>query len=165
MRSGRRESETCFSHQSRAAFGVFEMAELDPKTIYGKIAFIHRQCLAFSGDRELRLLQGMTLPKMYIAVDRQAHNVNWSSRRDRRNVVLNAIASADLESGYVFGFHLNFDPSMDPLQVEREANAAGDLGSMSPSGSMRESGLRATTLPRWQTAPGFGPKDLMAAAG
>ena len=106
---------------------IVEMTGLDPKTIYGKIAFIHRQCLAFSGARELRLLQGMPLPKMYIAVDRQAHNVNWSSRRDWRNVVLNAIASVDLESGYVFGFHLNFDPSMDPQKVEREAAAAGDL--------------------------------------
>jgi transposase-like protein len=105
---------------------IMEITGLSAEAVYGKIAFVHRQCLAFSGHRELQLLQGMTLPKMYLAVDRQAHNVNWSNRRDRRNVVLNAVASADLDSGYVFGFHLNFDPALDPDAVEKEAAATGD---------------------------------------
>ncbi|MFL6678824.1 MAG: hypothetical protein ACJ8IK_10825 [Burkholderiaceae bacterium] len=105
---------------------IMEVTGLSAEAVYGKIAFVHRQCMAFAGHRELPLLQGMALPKMYIAVDRQAHNVNWSNRRDRRNVVLNAVASADLDSGYVFGFHLNFDPSLDPDVIEREAIAVGD---------------------------------------
>lgn len=107
---------------------IAEVTGLDPKTIYGKIALIHRQSQAFAGHRELQLVQGMVLPKMYVAIDHQSHIVNWSSRKDRRNVVLSAIASADLESGYVFGFYLNFDPSIDPDQVERDAAAIGDLG-------------------------------------
>lgn len=105
---------------------IAEMTGLSPDALYGKVSFIHRQCLAFAGSRERALLDGMALPKMYIAADRQAHNVNWSNRRDRRNVVLNAIGSADLESGYVFGFHLNFDPSLDPDAVELEAASLGD---------------------------------------
>jgi transposase-like protein len=107
---------------------IAEVTGLDPKSLYGKIKFIGRQCQAFVGERERKLLEGGALPKMYVAVDRQTHNVNWSSRRDRRNVQLSAIASADLASGYVFGFHLNFDPSLDPDAVEREAAALGDLG-------------------------------------
>jgi transposase-like protein len=106
---------------------IAEVTGLAPTSIYGKIALIHRQCMAFAGRREQQLVQGMALPCMYVAVDRQVHNVNWSNRRDRRNVALTAIGSADLVSGYVFGFNLNFDPSMDANAVEKEAAANGDL--------------------------------------
>ena len=106
---------------------IAEVTGLAPTSIYGKIALIHRQCLAFAGQREQQLVHAMSLPSMYIAVDRQIHNVNWSNRRDRRNVALTAIGSADLVSGYVFGFNLNFDPSMDADAVEKEAATNGDL--------------------------------------
>jgi transposase-like protein len=105
---------------------ICEITGLHPKVVYGKIDFIHRQCVAFAGKRERSLLEGFELPKMYIAVDRQIHSVNWTSRKDRRNVQLAAIASADLASGFVFGFHVNFDPTLDPAQVELEATKAGD---------------------------------------
>jgi hypothetical protein len=100
---------------------IVELTGLSAEAVYAKIAFIHRQCLTFAGGRERELLNGKALPKMYVAVDRQAHNVNWSTREDRRNVVLNAIGSADLGSGYVFGFHLNFDATLDPPLVELDA--------------------------------------------
>lgn len=111
---------------------IAEVTGLDPKTVYGKLQFIGRQCQAFAGERERKLLEGMALPKMYLAADRQTHNVNWSNRRDRRNVQLSAIASADLSSGYVFGFGLNFDPLLDPEVVEREAAALGDPAKFEP---------------------------------
>jgi transposase-like protein len=106
---------------------IAEVTGLDPKSVYGKIALIHRQCVAFAGQREQQLVQGMALPSMYVALDRQVHNVNWSNRKDRRNVALTAVASADLMTGYVFGFNLNFDPAMDSNVVEQEAAANGDL--------------------------------------
>jgi len=124
------------THKNREVFALLmnkspvnriaELTGLSPSTLYGKFRFIHRQCLAFAGERELPLLQGMQLPKMYLAVDRQSHIVNWSNRKDRRNVTLNAIASADLASGYVFGFNLNFDSTLDPSAVELEAAQLGD---------------------------------------
>lgn len=83
--------------------------------------------MAFSGSREQQLVQGMALPPMYVAVDRQVHIVNWSNRKDRRNVALTAIGSADLVSGYVFGFNLNFDAGVDADAVEKDALANGDL--------------------------------------
>jgi transposase-like protein len=104
---------------------IVELTGLSAPAVYGKIAFIHRQCLAFVSSRERELLHKV-LPPMYVAVDRQAHTVNWSTRADRRNIVLNAIGSADLESGYVFGFHLNFDAAMEPAFVEHEASVLGD---------------------------------------
>lgn len=103
-----------------------EITGLDFKTLYGKIEFIHRQCLAFAANRERQMLEGLALPKMYVAVDRQAYVVNWSSRKDRRNVMLTAIGSADIWSHYVFGLHLNLDGQLDPKEIEAHAIAAGD---------------------------------------
>lgn len=111
---------------------IAEVTELAPSTLFGKIDLIHRQAIAFSGHREQQLVQGMKFPQMYIAVDRQVHYVNWSNRKDRRNVALNAIGSADLDTGYVFGFHVNFDPALDPAAVEADAAAAGDPALFEP---------------------------------
>jgi hypothetical protein len=63
---------------------------------------------------------------MYVAVDRQQYVVNWSQRKDKRNVMLAAIASADLKSGYVFGFQLNFDGDAEPAKIEADATTTGD---------------------------------------
>ena len=41
--------------------------------------------------------------------------------------MLQAIATADLRSGYVFGMDLNFDPSLDLEAVEVDTAAAGDF--------------------------------------
>ncbi len=83
-------------------------------TIYRKIDFIYEQCSKFLEAREARLLRGMTLPKMYIAVDRQFYVINWRVRKDKRNIILYGIASADNGSGYVFSNNINYDVSLDP---------------------------------------------------
>lgn len=98
---------------------------LSMPTLLRKLDFIHRQCQRFAGERERQLTERQ-LGTRYICVDRQTHIVNWSSRKDRRNVVLLAIGSADLESGYVFGMHLNFDGAIDPAQVEADLERFGD---------------------------------------
>jgi transposase-like protein len=98
---------------------------LSMPTLFRKLEFIHRQCLRFAGERERQLTERQ-LGTRYICVDRQTHIVNWSSRKDRRNVALLAIGSADLESGYVFGMHLNFDGAMDSAQVEADLERFGD---------------------------------------
>lgn len=101
---------------------------LDRQSLYGKIDFVYRQCVAFSGDRERSLLDGsLELPKLYLATDRQTLAVNWSNRKDRRNVALQAIATADLESGFVLGMDLNFDPTLSLDEVQAEAVANGDV--------------------------------------
>jgi transposase-like protein len=101
---------------------------LDRQSLYGKIDFVHRQCVAFSGERERGLLDGsLELPKLYLSTDRQTLAVNWSNRKDRRNVALQAIATADLESGFVLGMDLNFDSSLSLDEVQAEAVANGDV--------------------------------------
>lgn len=139
---GKATKKQRMAHKNRDVFSLLmnksplnrmaEVTGLDKKSLYGKIDFIHRQCLRFAGDRELQLKNDIELPKMYVAVDRQAFVVNWSSRKDRRNVQLNAIASADLASSYVFGMHLNFDGSLNPAEVEADAIAVEDYEHSQP---------------------------------
>jgi hypothetical protein len=104
---------------------IAAMANLTMDTVYRKIDFIHKQCLLFAGDRERHLLK-MTLPTRYIAVDRQVFVVNWKSRKDRRNVNLLAVASADVETGFIFGMHLNHDADADAQFVQDDMIKFGD---------------------------------------
>jgi len=107
---------------------ICEVADINPKTLYDKINFIHRQCLAFAGEREQKLLNGKKIRRLYVSVDRQDYVVNWTQREDKRNTQLTAVGSADNETGYVFGMHLNYDPTLDPEVVEEDAIAVGDYG-------------------------------------
>lgn len=91
------------------------------QTIHDKLDFFHRQVLQFSAKQETKLRELVKGTKRYIAVDRQDYAVNWTHRKDKRNIVLRAIGSADLESGFVFGMHLNFDGSLDADSVEADA--------------------------------------------
>lgn len=52
--------------------------------------------------------------------------INWSDADDRRNIIFRAVGSADNTTGYVLGLHLNFDPSLNPDAIERDAMASGD---------------------------------------
>lgn len=107
---------------------IKEVTGLGTKTVYDKIVLIHQKCQEFVGEREAKLRDpNFVLPKIYLSVDRQYYVVNWTRRSDRRVIHLNAIGSADIESGYVFGFHLNFDGEMDPTLVNTEAVDVGDV--------------------------------------
>ena len=103
-----------------------EIADIAQGTLYPKLDFLHRQCLAFVGHREQRLLQGLPIPRLYLGVDRQDYVVNWTQREDKRNVQLTAVGSADNTTRYVFGMHLNFDPEVEADVIEHEAATLGD---------------------------------------
>lgn len=127
---------------------ICEVADVDIQTVYHRIDFIHKQCMAFVSRREQALLLGKQLTgkyrssgnvvlefpvdRLYLAVDRQSYVVNWTQRKDKRNVMLQAIGSADLTSGYVFGMHLNFNGQLDPVTTEQSAIDSGDYGVSPP---------------------------------
>ena len=104
---------------------ICEVLEIGGPMLYRKIDLIHAQCLAFVADRE-RQIEQMEIPRLYIASDRQEFSVNWTNTRDKRNVILKAIASVDIGTSYVFGMHTNFDLGLDPFYVEQDAEAIGD---------------------------------------
>lgn len=104
---------------------IAKITDINAVTLYGKINFIHRQCLAFAASREAGLKE-LNLPRLYISVDRQVYLVNWSEDSDRRNVSISAVGSADNVTGYVFGMHQNFDANVDPEATKIEAALTGD---------------------------------------
>jgi transposase-like protein len=104
---------------------ICEVEGITMSTLYRKINFIHQQCTSFAAERE-RNLPFMSFARLYIGVDQQDYMINWSDAKDRRNIIFRAAGSADNTTGYVFALHLNFDPSLDPDDIEREAIASGD---------------------------------------
>jgi transposase-like protein len=103
-----------------------ELADVAMDTLYRKIDFIYRQCLGFAGAQESSL-GGMHIRRLYLSVDRQDHIINWKNADDKRNIILNALGTADNESGYVFGIHVNYDPHVSAQAIEVDAAAIGDI--------------------------------------
>ena len=137
---------------------ICEVADIDPKTLYGKIDFLHRQCRAFAAGRERRMLEDMSLRRLYLATDRQDDLFNWRRRDDRRNVALQAVGTADNATGYVFGLHLNCDPALDAHAIEKAAVAAGDCQLRPPFRRYARCWLKAdyaarVALPHSQSRP------------
>jgi hypothetical protein len=106
--------------------GICDIYGITMDTVYRKIDFIYSQCNRFLEARESRLLKGMVLPKMYLAVDRQYYAVNWRIRKNKRNIILYGVACADNRSGYVFSNDINYDFSIDPGLIELEAEKNED---------------------------------------
>lgn len=104
---------------------ICEIEGITMSTLYRKINFIHQQCTKFAAGRE-RNLPAMSISRLYIGVDRQDYMINWSDAKDRRNIIFRAVGSADNTTGYILGLHLNFDPSMNPENIEKDAIASGD---------------------------------------
>lgn len=110
---------------------ICEAANINIETLYRKINFIHRQCLAFVAKYENQL-PNMPIRRLYLSVNRQDHVINWKQANDKRNIVLSALGCADNKTGYVFGIHVNYDPSLNGAEINRDAIAIGDPTLRSP---------------------------------
>lgn len=104
---------------------IAKVTGISADTLYRKIDFLHKQCLAFSASREVRL-KDLDLQRLYISVDRQVYLVNWGEEADRRNISISAVGSADNDTGYVFGMHQNFDSNVGPEITKIDAAVSGD---------------------------------------
>jgi len=93
--------------------------------LYNRIDHIHKQCISFASSREGKL-KDMSFERFYISVDRQEYSINWTERKDKRNIVLMGITSADNSTGYIFGIHPNFDQDKNKEQIEQDAFDCGD---------------------------------------
>jgi hypothetical protein len=110
---------------------IMEVAGISSSTLYGKIDFIHRQCLTFAASHERRL-PNLPIRRLYLSVHRQDHVINWKEAGDKRNIVLNAVGCADNKTSYVFGIHVNYDHEIDARQVEQDALFLGDNSLRAP---------------------------------
>lgn len=141
---------------------ICEVADIGPTGLYGKINFLHKQCLAFAAAREQHLLAGRPLARLYLATDRQDYVVNWTQQQDRRNIVLHAVGTADNATGYVFGLHLNYDPALDTDAIEQAAVAAGDYQSKLPFRHYARCWLKADYLAAAARSVAVGRKLTLA---
>lgn len=110
---------------------IVKMLDISWEVLYHRIDFIHRQCLAFVANRERRL-KTLPIERLYMAVDRQDYLVNWTERKDKRNVNLMGIAVSDNKTGYVFANALNFDDSTNRIDVEEHSNQIMDTSLPAP---------------------------------
>jgi transposase-like protein len=110
---------------------IIEITEVSWHALYNKIDFIHKQCIDFASSRE-KQLKDMPIKRVYLAVDRQEYAVNWTERKDKRNVILTAMASADNSTNYVFAINPNFDGSVDKRNIEVDSINVGDHTKTAP---------------------------------
>jgi len=111
---------------------IADIFDLTQPTVYNRIDFLYEQCRKFVAARERRLAEGMRFRRMYLSVDRQIYLVNWLDRKVKRNIPLYATGTADNDSKYVFSMDLNYDPSLDPEEIERAAERADDYSRYNP---------------------------------
>ena len=96
---------------------------------YSILDFIHARCRDHSGRADRAFMDGQArLPAdMNLETDMQEYTLNWVSRLDRRNVVLSAHCTVDVDTRFILGLHSNFDDLADPFAVNAEAAKAGEL--------------------------------------
>lgn len=99
---------------------IINILDISWEVLYHRMNFIHKQCMAFVSNRENKL-KTMPIDRLYLSVDKQDYEVNWTQRKDKRNIVISAITSADNKTGYVFGIHPNFDSSVDKEEIEEDS--------------------------------------------
>ena len=105
---------------------IIKVLDISPSQLYDRIDFLYEQAQLFAGERERTLMEREDLGSRYLSVDRQKLVVNWHSKKARKNTLLLSIATADQATGYVFGVNVNFDPSLEPTEVETDMGRFGD---------------------------------------
>lgn len=109
-----------------------EILDISPSTFYHKVDWLYEQALGFIQERERKLIEQCNAERLYLSTDRQVQVTNWVSREDKRNTEILALGTADNDSSYVFGWHFNFDPSLNPQAVEKETILLNDYQKQTP---------------------------------
>ncbi len=98
--------------------------------LYDRIFWLERTLLAYEKAQlaewrkrveRQRIKDGKPYTHTRIAHDDISVGVNWQTKIDRKITQLNCSVSADIRSGYVFRCDVDFDPTIDPLEVIEEA--------------------------------------------
>lgn len=105
---------------------ICETAAIRPATLYSKIDFIYRRCIAFAATHEQSWRDNPKANRVYLSLDRQEYIFNWGTQLDRNNTLLIAVTSVDNNTGYSLSLSLDFDPSLNSDEIEAEAVKLGD---------------------------------------
>ena len=104
---------------------IIDIYDLSMPALYRRLDFIHRQCLRFVGERE-RKMSEKHFDRMYLCSDSQIQVSNWTDRKIKKNAEFYGVGTADLRSGYVLAFNINYDSAVDPNEIEMAAFLRGD---------------------------------------
>ncbi len=98
--------------------------------LYDRIFWLERTLLAYEQAQltqwrkrveKKAIKDGKPYTHSRIAHDDIVVGVNWQTKIDRKITQLNCAVSADIKSGYVFRCDVDFDPTVDPLEVVEDA--------------------------------------------
>lgn len=112
--------------------GVSNMAlgdtlNMQTKTVYDKINFIHQQCLAFEHEHTKDVLDAISVRQLALSTDRQHYSTGWNDRdRIEGHTSLRTIATVDNITGFILGSHLNFDNRADALSIRQKSSHIQD---------------------------------------
>lgn len=98
--------------------------------LYDRIFWLERALLAYEQAQlaqwrkrveKQAVKDGKPYTHTRIAHDDIVVGVNWQTKIDRKITQLNCAVSADIRSGYVFRCDVDFDPTVDPVEVVEDA--------------------------------------------
>ncbi len=104
-----------------------EAAQVTFPHIHSKIDFLFNQCLAFAGEREARLHQCFEGKEPFFSTDAQTILVNWPIKNRRGTVPLLHMATVHKSSQFVVAATIDYDPDIDPEELEKAMDAVGDF--------------------------------------
>ena len=104
---------------------ICEIADISPSLLYQRVDLIYDAFSKYS-DHDKSLFSKYDSKLLHLCSDRQDITLNWDTSLNRRTTVLKSIATAEMKSGFILAQHLNFDPSVNPIELELEAREVGD---------------------------------------
>ena len=104
-----------------------ETAQVTFPHVHSKVDFLFNQCLAFAGEREARLHQCFEDKEPYFSTDAQTILVNWPVKNRRGTIPLLHMATVHRSTQFVVASTVDYDPDVDPGELEEAMNAVGDF--------------------------------------
>ena len=104
---------------------ICEIADVSPSLVYQRIDRIYDVFSKFS-EHDKPVFSKLDAEFLHLCSDSQDITLNWDTSLDRRITVLKSFATAEAKSGYIIAQHVNFDPNIDPIELELEARKLGD---------------------------------------
>ncbi|MGH1429277.1 MAG: transposase [Arenicella sp.] len=104
---------------------ICEVADVSPSLVYQRIDRIYDVFSKYS-EHEKSIFSNLGAEFLHLCSDSQDITLNWDTSLDRRITVLKSFATAEAKSGFIVAQHVNFDPNIDPIELELEARELGD---------------------------------------
>ncbi|HIC45648.1 hypothetical protein [Methylophaga sp.] len=105
-----------------------ELYGINAASIYHHLEKAYEACVRFHSARMERLPS--VLEKrgaVYFSTDRQDLLVNWTDRHKRNAIVVKAVCSVDVDTGFAYRYDVGIDDHNDAQQIHKESIDAEDV--------------------------------------